>query len=531
MAKKPNAANASKPSSNTKPTRQRRKPASSSSAEGKADNQSTNNSEGATSSESNASSNSGGDSAVQISSAVADIIAQSTKMNFSTFTGLSYSLGNQMDYTKKFQAPGIAAITLRHSFGNSTSASSALNVMSQKYFNDLRAKSINTSKEFDAPDLTLYFLAVAEAYSFINYLTRSYGLYNFYHLQNKYFPDRVLEATGIPVHIILQEPSNFVAFINSLIHKLEPFKVPGDMLYFDEVAKRYAYIYMESEAMTDQMYVFRPAGFYVFEHAEEDDYAGRLTFKALPSFSTFDDIKAYASTIIEPLSELYSQDMAMYSALVTRVYEGNVKTMSYVPESFMTQPVLDALVLWQIKNATVMPASQLVTPEVKQDKTKGYLVSNVQVTTSMYVTPLLYDRVIDSFSNDLGAAGILSLTRFTVGAIPSETAGTLEIHAGLEFIEKIDIYYTDEVLTGLCYASVASASTVEGLYAYLKKVAAAKNFKWFPMIQHFQAESSTKLLDSVTIFDTDTPAIVRNADIKQYHQNRILNVFSSHVSK
>lgn len=249
--------------------------------------------------------------------------------------------------------PGLLSETLLPIPGISKDENSPLNIAAQNVYSFIRYKN-SGGKNYDAPDLMMYFLAMDNIYAAWNWAKRLYGMASTYSQVNKYMPKVWFNANYVDFDDVVGNLADFRASLNLLANKISAFAVPAVFNYMVRHSWLFANIYVDSETRKAQQYMFVPAGFYRFSETTSD-LGGELLFKNLcarkPSkFYDHKAIIAYINDMVDAL--VYSEDIGVMSGDVIKAYgEGNLFKISEIEPDYKIEPVYRREVLSQIENS------------------------------------------------------------------------------------------------------------------------------------------------------------------------------------
>lgn len=344
----------------------------------------------------------------------------------------SYVVGTPTHLSEQgipWNRPGIMKVTLMPTIGEASVPNSPVNIAATANYSFIRHANSGHSN-YDAPDLMLYELALASAYSYLNYLQRIYGLVTLYSTSNRYYPKALLESDFVDFDDINNNLANFRYGINVLINKLAAFAVQGDMPYFKRQAFLYSNIYTQGDSAKSSLYYYTPYGFY--KYGLNTDGSGMLKFVKLESGSTetgnYPKTVAYllkfGNDLLDPI--LSSEDMGIMSGDILRAYGSNILKVAPIPEYYPLVPMADLAVIEQMQNATIMPVAPA---DIVQDSTHGYLTQSISFNDTTYIgdfyqtagggdlTAMLYGgkRLLTTILKQPSSDDVLERTRLMVG--------------------------------------------------------------------------------------------------------------------
>lgn len=309
----------------------------------------------------------------------AALLRDAATLPFSFPSGVNINLHNPLADGHIYH-PGVMTLRLTPAIGWSTNPSSAVNVASTAIYTWVR--HVNSGRtNYDAPDLMLYLLSMAEVYSYIVFLQRIYACATYYSAENRNIPSMLLTAQNVDATSIQSNLADFRYGINLIINKAAALAIPAVMHYFNRKVFLYRGLYTEGTSIKDQLYMYTPNGFWQYQY--DADGAGCLRTVPLASNNiltdmlTYQQLLDYGNSLIDPIYG--SEDMKIMAGDILHAYGDNIIKISPMDTIQPISPVFDIVVLEQFKNATV--CGGLAQCDVLQDSTKGWLTS----------TPLVFD--------------------------------------------------------------------------------------------------------------------------------------------
>lgn len=282
---------------------------------------------------------------------------------------------------KTYRSPGIMTFYLRPSLPITSEASDPVNQAFVSAVSFLK-HTVSATLPYTSSDLCMMLIGMGQIYSYINFLQRTYALAMKYSIENRYLPYTALVASGVNPASVVNQLADFRYGINVLISKASALCVPSNVAYFFRMAMIYSNIYIEGTSSKDQMYMYAPAGFWMYAEGDNSVLeSGASTLQYLPfidqsvfdqfleSPSTFgpemnlrsvNSLLQYGEDLINRM--LGSEDIALMSAQIMRAYGSNgVLKLAMIPEYIPIEPVFDIGVLEQMHNATVFTNFKLST--------------------------------------------------------------------------------------------------------------------------------------------------------------------------
>nr|AVX53505.1 putative capsid [Marmot picobirnavirus] len=248
--------------------------------------------------------------------------------------------------------PGIMTIDTLLVPGVASQPTDAVNVAAQSIYSYIRNTNSGATN-YDPADIMMYILAMDQLYAMHNWLKRVYGEVMQYSLINRYIPNALVEAEGFDFKNIVANLSNFRYFINELGLQIASRAVPDNMDYLVKHSWMFSNVFKDGESDKAQYYMYRPAGFYIFN--EVSGTAGKLVFKQLPAGNlSYATITTYVEQFISAI--MGSQDFGTMSGDIIKAYGTNrLFKVEQIDENYATVPTKSAEAQMQIHNATIFP--------------------------------------------------------------------------------------------------------------------------------------------------------------------------------
>lgn len=280
------------------------------------------------------------------------LIEGSARLPFSNTTGFTLPYGN------KEGVPGVMALTYMPTIGangktvNGNIATAAAN---SYYSYVVHANSRNQS--YDAPDLMLATLAGMDALAFIAVGIRAYGVMKLYDQTNRYLPNALLTAMGFDPSDLSSNYSHMLFDINNLIAQASQIWIPDTMPLMQRKFWMNTNIYMDSDSVKGQYYLFVPRLVYKFdERSSEKGTSLTPVMWNTGENHKWADFVNIAKSLISSL--VNSQDRGIMFGDILKAYgKEHLYTLSPIDVDYTVTPVYDHEVLTQIENATCGPIS------------------------------------------------------------------------------------------------------------------------------------------------------------------------------
>lgn len=488
------------------------------------------------------------------------LLKDAASINFTWPLGQQVQL-NHPRFAQPRVVPGLQTMYLIPSVGYSSDPSSPINIAAQSFFSWVRHAN-SGSKNYDAPDLMIYTMAMTQVYSYINYLMRIYGTLNLYAQQNRYVPDGILEAQHLNKDSLYNNIAQFRYGINLLIDKAAQFAVPANMSIFARHAFLYRNVYVEGQSIKDQMYMYAPHGFWKF--GLDDDGAGCLVLDDrmfVDQASKIDQamLISYGIDMIDKILE--QEGFGIMCGDILKAYgSGGILKLAYCPEVYVLTPLMDLAVLEQMKNTTVFPVSPdlyLSNTSIIQSPDKSHLLHTVSITRAKGNTVLRKEaslkfetlqelRILSTLMAEPTPELVIENTRLMAGLGPST-----EIVIDKEGYTIAPIYCGSDICVACSECAYVYTATENGGfvrhmrpwniayakiintgmpgYDYVDDLSSSSVFKFRPychIITGNITETAMDVTDGGLFFDVDNYAILTHQELYRMHEMALMSMFA-----
>lgn len=485
----------------------------------------------------------------------------SASIPFSWATGTTSNLGGVMrqyysNNAEYFTAPGICALYLRPSGGESSSPNSPLNVAATALYSYVRHAN-SGSANYDSPDLMLYVMAMGDIVAMTNFMIRAYGVASLYSTRNRYLPDALLKAMHIDPDDLRTNLAQFRYGINLIMSKISSLAVPSTFSYLKRKAFLYSGIYTEGTSAKDQMYLYVPASYYqldvqtdtgtgdVSTALKQVTYLDPMGIEVSSNYYTVNQLLTILNNMVDPM--IKSEDMNIMSGDILKAYgtSGIIK-FGRLLEDYSVPIGFDIAVLEQIKNATTQPllTASLVQSglgNITQDSTKGYLVTNESIKLTSPGTAgwtrgvcTCSNQILTTTTADVSPELVLESTRLMLSGTYNATTNTVSLCPSSEVcVGTILWYYAVKpdsvgVLMDMSYyttEAVSSGAGIPGTFVSLQSMLAS--FKFAPradLATYATVDSSSSIDRCYRGISFDNYAILTPEDIKRMNEACMLNM-------
>lgn len=443
--------------------------------------------------------------------------------------------------------PGIMTLGIAPAIGVSTDAASPVNVATKMLYTKVRAEN-SGARNYDAPDLMLYCLAMDQIYSLLTWYNRIYGTMMLYSQVNRYLPKAMLKAQHVDFDDLILHINDFKAFLDTATAQAAVFSVPNDMAIFNRHAFMYQNVYKDAESPKSQMYQFAPRLFYRY-----DELNGAGALRALdiinvyPNGLKFTDLVHLFHTLIDPI--IASEDFNIMSGDILKAFgESGLIKLQIMPQGYTIYPITDYEVLTQIKNSTMtnwtttmLLSSGTGNLDITQDANVEYLVYNPYFRKGVSTPPLglVHDRMLSTYKTTPEPADNMVYTRLMYTMKIVETPETSDPSiidydvyfdsVGSEFVTSVAVtqfHYDgngvwDDTTTNINVISESVATGSPTLGAFYR-IWAGRHFDFCPAIYYMWQSTNSTLL--YVFFDTDNWTMVHSYELEKMHRTALMSM-------
>nr|AVX53419.1 putative capsid [Marmot picobirnavirus] len=254
------------------------------------------------------------------------------------------------DVTNVSSLPGIMKIQFLPAVGNSQDTVSQLNFAANAFYAFMRQAN-SGSRNYEAPDLMMYFMGVGSVYEFIARGIRAYGCLRKFSNYNLYLAKQLVYSLGFDYDNLNANQTEFRDRLNTLIHKVnKSFHIPKGMPYFERAIMRNSNIYVDHPGSKFQMYVYDQLEYLVFDNKTFNTGTALRGVRIPTPFS----VDTFFQFVDENFEDLFvDEDINIMSGDVLKAYGDNgCWTFSELPINYETPLLYDIGVLTQIHNYT-----------------------------------------------------------------------------------------------------------------------------------------------------------------------------------
>lgn len=215
-------------------------------------------------------------------------------LSFASYTGLPYNVVAKTAVTQKIQwtegpestpfvdavAPGLLTFDVIPVCGISQDATSAVNVAAQQLYT-LDRKANSGAVNYDKTDVIMLVLAMDSAYCLLEHYVRLYRVVDRYLVENRYYPDVIVQALGYDLTEVTANFANFRYLLDNFVSKLGSIDIPAQFDFIKRHSWMFSNIYTDSPGYRGQSYMYKLAGLYQFAEATDSTSLTYLKFRSL----------------------------------------------------------------------------------------------------------------------------------------------------------------------------------------------------------------------------------------------------------
>lgn len=252
--------------------------------------------------------------------------------------------------------PGIMAFNLAPIPGLALYNSDPINVAARQFYNFIR--NVNAgAKNYDAPDLMMYYYTCDSLYVMHAFLSRAIMLINNYEILNRYTPRALFKAMNLDYNSFSKNITDARALLNINANRIGTLVVPKAFPIMLRHYFSFINIFRDSDLAKCQYYLYNPAFVYKYSPLT-DAKGGSLTPVWLdaahhPTPWTYEEIfDVYEDMIVHALNDT---DTGTMGGDTLKAFGDNLFQLQFVTPDMALVPRVDAVELANIHNMTIFP--------------------------------------------------------------------------------------------------------------------------------------------------------------------------------
>lgn len=488
------------------------------------------------------------------------ILKDAASLSYANLAGVHYTINQNLrnlgptwdinnDYIRQEQPqtiPGIMVFEHINTFGQSSPYhgvfdDSALTSMVRALYSYVRHAN-SGSKNYEAPDLGMYILAVDQVYTFIAELQRVYGVLTLYSRVNRYYGRRLVSAMGFNYDDLSTQIADLRAYINMLVYKASSLAVPANFSVFARhiwLANNY---FTDSASGKANIYLFRPCRYGRFA-GFEDERGSQIIYdlkwmEDRENDRRLEDIKAMGTALMSPL--LNNEDIGIMSGDILKAFgQDNLAKLTLINEDYQVLPVHSLEVLTQIQNLSLpmhvlcQPCSGLnheefsTIPKIVQEN--GVIISNIgmyvdlkKTRSAAALTASGLDRFLSMPMDNPTPSDTMVATRLT--NIPSSMFDIELSGSDIDYKRYVAVYDVTgtELITSATIYYINGAISIAQTSNDASDLAALSAFDYHPYVIAWHNEGNGQNLLDGFVFESDNYTVLTKATLNKMHEAAIV---------
>lgn len=455
-------------------------------------------------------------------------------IKFSPYDGDPNSYGKDYDMPQ----PGICSIDVMPYIGNTIPDSQApINLAGQMVYQEMR-KANSGSINYDWPNVIKYFLVMDNCYMLWAFLRRIYGTARIYQYRNSYVPERVLTSMGVDPKAVLGMLPQLKWILDVLAKKLQNKPVPAIMSYFLRHIWLFDKIWVDGLTSKSQMYLFNPKYLYYYDDTETPTVLRAYSvMNQLSSAHTPTDLLDEITNLVENFTGMLpnNSDISVIGGDILKAYgPSNCFIIPETPIEYTTEIVYSEEVLRQIHNLTIVNIDESSADEnnmcITEDVTTNNLYQNIHLSSEA-TKHTAAEWMINLDLDNVQPAEFLVSTRLTSLCVPNTTeligGDTLVVQLRIYQSAKDGMIMADPLVIDQNMIKGVTNTVDGGLFKFMSIVAAASNFRYFPLIYLEHKGSSTNNHPDMRgmIGDLNNFTIIDHRELLRLHQAAFMGLF------
>lgn len=400
--------------------------------------------------------------------------------------------------------PGIMAFNVAPVPGLALYNSDPINVAATQFYNLIR--NVNSgAKNYDSPDLMMYYYTCDSLYVMHAFISRALLLMNNFEIMNRYTPRALFKAMNLDYDSFKKNITDARALLNINANRIGTLVVPDAFPIMSRHYYTFANIFRDSDLSKSQFYLYNPAFVYKYSPIA-DRKGGSLSPVWLDAYHhptpwTFDELfDLFEDLIVHALND---QDTGVMGGDTLKAFGDKIFRLSFVTPDMAVVPKIDAVELANIHNMTIFPNKWGIEQGTKVSENDTWSITqNHDLYDSAIrfnpkfqsVAPWNMKRLLDINSPSPDPLMVLSTTRMMNIPKVTQQAATTDIwnfsSLGTELILGATLWTkgygsSQEIIdSGLNFTSFMDVSTLNT--AEMRKLDIISKFDYAPFIYMYK---------------------------------------------
>lgn len=399
--------------------------------------------------------------------------------------------------------PAVMQLGYVNSIGKTTKNTDGINMASVQLYTYVRHAN-SGARNYEAPDIMFYVLAMRDIYSDFLELKRALGLTRYFNFFNHNLPDLLITSCGINPVDLRANAALYRGRLNIIAEKINSFAVPKYFKAFDRSAFITSNIFADSSTDRGQFYVFTREGRYTWSGTTSTT-GTELVFSQITGGQS---MSARLDALEAQIDALFLDEdaLTMSGDILKAFKESELYQLATTDELYMVKPIYDEDILNSIENSVAWTYTSTFGDE---NKPVSYFNMNItqnnQIITwdpyftydnssATYLTMYPQDVVFNSHKDNPDYKDVLEWSRLIslkeeTGVANSKTVKATLVTCGLELLLNYSFFTYFNSGAGISIKQerfpqlIVPDFTESGDYlATFEKIAKIHQFDWHPII-------------------------------------------------
>lgn len=299
----------------------------------------------------------------------------------------------------------VMAIDVLNSVGTTSKATEGINMAATQLYTYVRHQN-SGARNYESADIMMYILAMRDVYSQFFFCKKVLGMAGLYNYYNHNLPDLLIKASGVNPVDLRSNLAQYRGWLNLLAKKINSFAVPKYFKVFDRSAFINSYIFMDSDSVRGQMYIFNKPFYYTWSGTTSETGTELIANNQFVQSDNPTDLSFFMNNLETMIDALYlDEDALTMSGDILKAFgEGGLYQIAQTQPDYQTPMVFDEDVLAQIENSNSVFNGNAQTDYLTRfDPTKSNI--NVQQSNQLitfvptFVGPQVVTAGVSSYTN------------------------------------------------------------------------------------------------------------------------------------
>lgn len=255
----------------------------------------------------------------------------------------------------KTQTDALASIMVLeyvNAVGKADKVTSGINMASTQLYTYVRHAN-SGARNYEAPDIMMYVLAMRDIYSDYFELRRALGLTKLYSFYNHNLPDLLIQSLGFNVKDLRANAANYRGQLNQIREKINSFAVPKYFKMFERAAYVASNVFSDSDSMRGQFYAMKRVGRYIWSGTTSQT-GTELEYRTIqPTADQSYSMQRRIDELNEQLDAIFLDEdaLTMSGDILKAFKESELYQVTNVSDDLAIVPLFDQDMLSQFENS------------------------------------------------------------------------------------------------------------------------------------------------------------------------------------